>query len=518
MRPWAASTAYLVGQIVTNDGGKHYTCDTAGTSAASGGPTGTGANITDGTTRWDYTPTLGVTAFKDVLDNTVPLTDLNYAWDATTALADSRYRVGTIRHNRGRTYNCVQAGTAATNARWAAGTAYALGTIRLNDGSNLYECVSAGTSDVSSGPTGTGTGIVDGGAVWDFLYDQTNPPGPTGSGKGIVDGTVVWDTPGVAGDYTISHTQFGIVWEYIPIPGPTGIGADIPDGTGTCRWDFQNSIVPTVTTGPSGTGRDIVDGSAKWDFQSLGPGQMIMSGVWAPNLADSKYHRLNFQQASRRLQQQTIATVSTFTLTPLTSPYQTLYSNTSAGAGMTADRIVTLSAINAVSGTAFKITRTASGAFNLILGLASPTAWVAGTAYTVGVQRLNGGNTYTCTTAGTSADATAWATSTAYALGNLRTNGGNWYKCVVAGTSASSGSGPSGTAKAIPDGASLIWEYVSAVGTLTGPSGTGTGIADGSTVWAYQVTPIKSLAQDTWAEVTFDGNAYYLSAYGSLIT
>ena len=52
---WQASTAYVVGDIVTNDSGKVYTCDTAGTSAGSGGPTGTGANITDGSARWDYT-------------------------------------------------------------------------------------------------------------------------------------------------------------------------------------------------------------------------------------------------------------------------------------------------------------------------------------------------------------------------------------------------------------------------------------------------------------------------------
>ena len=51
--PWVASTAYVVGDLVQN-GGNVYVCDTAGTSASSGGPSGTGANITDGSTRWDY--------------------------------------------------------------------------------------------------------------------------------------------------------------------------------------------------------------------------------------------------------------------------------------------------------------------------------------------------------------------------------------------------------------------------------------------------------------------------------
>ena len=54
---WEATKAYSVDEEVTNDSGKIYVCDTAGTSAGSGGPTGTGANITDGTARWDYVGT-----------------------------------------------------------------------------------------------------------------------------------------------------------------------------------------------------------------------------------------------------------------------------------------------------------------------------------------------------------------------------------------------------------------------------------------------------------------------------
>jgi hypothetical protein len=51
---WAGSTAYTVGQRVVNDTGKLYECITAGTSAASGGPTGTSQDITDGTAHWKY--------------------------------------------------------------------------------------------------------------------------------------------------------------------------------------------------------------------------------------------------------------------------------------------------------------------------------------------------------------------------------------------------------------------------------------------------------------------------------
>lgn len=55
---WGASTRYEVGQVRVN-GNAVYVCDTAGTSAASGGPTGTTTaedSITDGTVGWHYTP------------------------------------------------------------------------------------------------------------------------------------------------------------------------------------------------------------------------------------------------------------------------------------------------------------------------------------------------------------------------------------------------------------------------------------------------------------------------------
>lgn len=48
---WAASTDYVLRQNVLN-GGNIYECVTAGTSASSGGPTGTSAEITDGTCVW----------------------------------------------------------------------------------------------------------------------------------------------------------------------------------------------------------------------------------------------------------------------------------------------------------------------------------------------------------------------------------------------------------------------------------------------------------------------------------
>lgn len=50
---WAGSTAYVIGDRVKN-GGNNYEVTVAGTSAASGGPTGTGTTIVDGTVTWKF--------------------------------------------------------------------------------------------------------------------------------------------------------------------------------------------------------------------------------------------------------------------------------------------------------------------------------------------------------------------------------------------------------------------------------------------------------------------------------
>lgn len=52
---WTASTAYAIGDTVLN-GGNTYRATAAGTSASTGGPTGTAASITDGTVTWTYAP------------------------------------------------------------------------------------------------------------------------------------------------------------------------------------------------------------------------------------------------------------------------------------------------------------------------------------------------------------------------------------------------------------------------------------------------------------------------------
>lgn len=51
--PWAPNTVYALGARVLN-GGEAYEATQAGTSAAAGGPTGTGSGIVDNTVRWKW--------------------------------------------------------------------------------------------------------------------------------------------------------------------------------------------------------------------------------------------------------------------------------------------------------------------------------------------------------------------------------------------------------------------------------------------------------------------------------
>tara|TARA_A100000172_G_scaffold75541_1_gene58400 strand:+ start:2003 stop:4753 length:2751 start_codon:yes stop_codon:yes gene_type:complete len=55
-------------------------------------------------------------------------------------------------------------------AAWASSTSYAVGDVKRNSG-NVYECIKAGTSAGSGGPSGEGDEIVDNSCTWKFLRD-----------------------------------------------------------------------------------------------------------------------------------------------------------------------------------------------------------------------------------------------------------------------------------------------------------------------------------------------------------
>jgi hypothetical protein len=105
------------------------------------------------------------------------------AWTANTAfsIGDAVFSI------TGEWYSCITAGTSENVSPWVANQIITLNTERLNNG-YVYKCVVAGTTGGFPGPSGTGTGIVDGTVTWDFVRVL----GPTGTGSSITDGTVEW--------------------------------------------------------------------------------------------------------------------------------------------------------------------------------------------------------------------------------------------------------------------------------------------------------------------------------------
>lgn len=98
---WAASTVYAAGNQAINDGNA-YLCAVGGTSAASGGPTGTGTGIADGSVTWNYV--------SAAVANTIGpcLADQNLGYTADPAnfahVTVFKSRVWFVERNTSRTY------------------------------------------------------------------------------------------------------------------------------------------------------------------------------------------------------------------------------------------------------------------------------------------------------------------------------------------------------------------------------------------------------------------------------
>ena len=76
--PWTASTAYTAGQLRSN-GGNVYRCYTAGTSAASGGPTATSGTINDGTVQWLFVRGSGASVLAGTGGTLTAATGITYS-------------------------------------------------------------------------------------------------------------------------------------------------------------------------------------------------------------------------------------------------------------------------------------------------------------------------------------------------------------------------------------------------------------------------------------------------------
>ncbi len=97
---WTISTVYAEFDLVLNDTGKLYVCTAEGTSAGSGGPTGTSVGIADGSVTWAYVVTASaavVVPFEsedtgEIVANAGTLTQIETSvggWDGATNPLDA---------------------------------------------------------------------------------------------------------------------------------------------------------------------------------------------------------------------------------------------------------------------------------------------------------------------------------------------------------------------------------------------------------------------------------------------
>ena len=95
--------------------------------------------------------------------------DADMGWQAISgaffAVPQQRFDSGLIHTGHYANLDYIVDNEDGEMAAWQASTVYPLRR-SVRNGANVYECVTAGTSDTSGGPTGTGSEITDGTVVW----------------------------------------------------------------------------------------------------------------------------------------------------------------------------------------------------------------------------------------------------------------------------------------------------------------------------------------------------------------
>jgi uncharacterized phage protein gp47/JayE len=102
----------------------------------------------------------------------------------------------------GAEFETTASGTIALLASWAALTAYVVGD-RVTNASRCYECITAGSSDISGGPTTTAEDITDSTVHWRYLGEGT------GACDVAAECTETGATVAVAGDISEIETPVG---------------------------------------------------------------------------------------------------------------------------------------------------------------------------------------------------------------------------------------------------------------------------------------------------------------------
>lgn len=196
---------------------------------------------------WDCTSSTA--APTQVFTFTTQIGEAGYGTSAVVSTPGGRYLVYCDEENGAIVYSEALttwiALRAGATVPWTASTVYTTGNLVTN-GANSYVCTTGGTSAGAGGPTGQGTGIADGSAIWKFyegawtattayalgctVTNGTSPKrlyvcttagtsagagGPSGTGTGIVDNTAQW---AYVADYSLPVGQ-SLADQQLGLPG-----------------------------------------------------------------------------------------------------------------------------------------------------------------------------------------------------------------------------------------------------------------------------------------------------------
>lgn len=194
--PWTAATVYPTLGVTVSANGNVYTLAQVGTSASTGtGPSGTGGGITDGSAIAAWVANTVYSVLGTLVSNGGNVYELAQAGTSAASGGPTGTTWG-IADN-----TCVWDFIAAP---WAASTAYSTAGTRVVASSNVYLLIQTGTSASSgAGPSGVSSDIADGTCQWSYQVGQAcrwNFTYHGAAGWEYVAGTaVVWNYQSAAG-------------------------------------------------------------------------------------------------------------------------------------------------------------------------------------------------------------------------------------------------------------------------------------------------------------------------------
>lgn len=429
---WLPLTAYVVGNTVQNNN-IVYTCTVAGTSASSGGPTGTSAP-TDGTVTWSFVAWYGQKQTSHFLHHMETMSLGRLVWDMSVgfkAIATSLYRATVTAPGINYTAPTIAFNNGAT------------GTLQINGAGGIIGC------------TITNPGFVQNGASFTYTISDS-----TGSGATLVLQGSAGGTFGVPGAVT------------------TGMLAYLSDAANS------NVDIMTVHGGTndvfSGVSASVIIANLKTFYETfVNAGKIVIAIPILPRA---------FSNGSASI------TAAQLTVLKRVNWWIRAYCRKEAWANPSGYNVLladpTRYATNGASTTGDPIGAAAAGNGAMTQDGLHPSSRLAQYMALSNLNALSGviGNIPTTVAriadssdgydpinnpSGNFLEALAWQPSTAYIAQNQNVaNSGNVYRCKTGGTSAASG-GPTGTGSSISDGSTgLVWAYLRPVGSSVFASGT----------------------------------------------